>query len=130
MTDVHTHGAEQNPPWKGHKGTFGIEDGCRGVHSGHRASLEPSILREMGTATVITLDRKGVVKIRHLTGVVARTDGWNQIINLSLHDSELHLKKSGQRPSLSAIQHDIFLIEALAMKLCPRDSLAYGNVRF
>ena len=49
----------------------------------------------MGTATVITLDRKGVVKIRHLTGVVSRTDGWNQIIDLSLHDSELHLKKAG-----------------------------------
>jgi len=89
------HGSLRDPPWNGLQGVLGIEDGCSGLHSGHRRSLEPSQLTELGVRTALNLRADYVVEIRHAIVAVARPDQWNAIDRITVRNGTLEVTEAG-----------------------------------
>jgi hypothetical protein len=79
-----------------HKGVLGVEDGCSGIHSGHRASLEPSTLTKLGVPTNIKLGNNKTPEIRHVIGVIRRPKGWNVVSNINIISDELVITGPGE----------------------------------
>lgn len=91
----YSNGGLTTPPWNGrHRNVLGIEDGCSGLHCGHRASLAPSELTRIGVPTALALDPAGSVAIRHVIGAVQRPVGWDRVAHIELNGDVLRLEGS------------------------------------
>ncbi len=73
-----SNGGRDYPPFSGrHQGVIGIEEVTAFFHLGHRASLDPNVLRGAGIPTALELSTGN--SIRYLFGVVAAPPGFGQV---------------------------------------------------
>jgi hypothetical protein len=64
-----SNGGRDYAPWNGrHTGVLGIEECCSYFHLGHKASIEPNPLSDMGYPTAIELGTGKPVRIRYAFG--------------------------------------------------------------
>ncbi|APX18031.1 hypothetical protein BWR17_19280 (plasmid) [Phaeobacter inhibens] len=96
----YAHGANMRPPWNGHHGVFGIEDGCSGIHSGHRASIRANGLSLRGISTALDLDPSDTVSVAHVIGAIGRPPDWDRVEDISVVEDALVVTGSNS-PSVS-----------------------------
>jgi hypothetical protein len=75
-----SNGGRDYPPWNGRNvGVLGIEEARAWSAYGYAASLAPNPLSQSGVPTVLELDPRGTVEVRHVIGGLARPGGWTEI---------------------------------------------------
>lgn len=89
-----SNGARDFPPWNSrHTGVLGIEDGRAMGGEGLAASITDNRLTAMGVPTHISLGPRHV--IRHAMVSLPRPPGWSEMVDITLHGGELHLREAG-----------------------------------
>jgi hypothetical protein len=83
-------------PWGGrHTGVIGVEDGCAAGAAGHRAALGDNAVARTGVATCLALAPGSSHRIAHVTGAVARPDGWRRVADIAVAGDTLTLTEAG-----------------------------------
>lgn len=86
----HSNGGRDYAPWNGrHTGVIGIEDGCAAGALGHSAALKQNRFTDFGIPTAVELG--GEVTIGHVTGVLPRPSGCNEVLDVNIKNGVVTL---------------------------------------
>lgn len=89
----HSNAGRDYAPWGGrHRNVIGVEDGCAAGAAGHRAALGPNPVAATGVPTSLRLEPDRTHRIVHVTGAIARPDGWSAVTDIRLLGNALVLK--------------------------------------
>lgn len=81
----HSNGGRDFAPWNGrHIGVLGIEDGIAPGPQGHAAARRPNPVSDTGAPTALTLATDVTHRIVHVTGAIARPDGWDRVADITI----------------------------------------------
>lgn len=80
-----SNGGRDYPPWNGcHVGVIGVEDGCVGGAKGLAEAAGPNAIRALGVPTALELAPGRVHRVGHVTGAIARPEGWTRVAHIDV----------------------------------------------
>ncbi|MEX2537009.1 MAG: hypothetical protein WD273_15535 [Trueperaceae bacterium] len=88
-----SNGGRAYSPFLGrHRRVLGIEEVTSYFHLGHRTSVEPNDLNELGYPTAVTLDRNEATVINYAFGAVPTPPGFGRVASLQVEPSHILLR--------------------------------------
>lgn len=88
----HSNGGRSYAPWNGlHSGVIGIEDGCAAGLLTPAEAAWPNAISRTGVRTHIDLSPGTAHRIAHVTGAIARPEGWTTVAAIALDGDRLIL---------------------------------------
>jgi hypothetical protein len=89
-----SNGGRDYAPWGGrHTSVLGIEDSRSYGTAGHRASISPNVLTQLGTPTAFDLTINPT--LHYAIGAIATPDGWTRIADVTATGDQLTLRDVG-----------------------------------
>jgi hypothetical protein len=80
-----SHGGRHYAPWSSrHTHVIGIEEVTANFHLGHRASVAPNALREVGVDTAVDLRPDGAVRTRYAFGLVESPPAFQRVAHIAV----------------------------------------------
>lgn len=87
-----SNGGRAYAPWNGlHSGVIGIEDGCAAGLLPPAEAARPNAISRTGVHTHIELSPGTAHRIAHVTGAIARPEGWTTVAAIALDGDRLIL---------------------------------------
>lgn len=91
----HSNGGRDYAPWNGtHSGVIGIEDGVAAGPDPRPSAPHDTRIAEEDVPTALTLARGRTHRIVHVTGALARPEGWTRVTDIRIEGSTLVVEGS------------------------------------
>jgi len=92
----HSNGGRDYAPWAGrHTGVLGVEDACAAGLAGHAAALRENPINALGVPTALPLAADRTHRVAHVTGAIARPEGWDCVTGIFVNGSSLTISGPG-----------------------------------